>query len=216
MSFTKEDNKVMDLIYEYKIIYEHLMDQSMMYKFNMNEKIYENLQVEVENLNTKKIFTASILPIGFLKDNTFFWGMNDENRSYFKNNLFSAMNKMKISQNVLITIEKFFVNNSIEFNHNYRQTIPLLLSLLYDCRNINIIRFATDETTENFAYYSIVVPITLDKKNNMLIELILDKLERFNTNKISRSISYKKISKRISKKILVHRIRRSVNKLFFK
>jgi hypothetical protein len=58
-----------------------------------------------------------------------------------------------INQNTLNTIVKLFSYNQITFPEKYRQTIPYLLSYMYDPKKANIIRFAPDGySNNNFAY----------------------------------------------------------------
>jgi hypothetical protein len=220
MSFTEEDYKVMDIIIFYKPIYDELVVQSLMYKFNMNKEIYDTLKVEVENLDTKKIFTASILPLGYLTGNKFCWGIDEEVQEILKKRVYLTLDKMKISQKILNTLDKLFNNHSFELDYKYRQIIPVLFSLLFDNSEVNYIRFASDTTTEDFFYYCITVPLKLEKKYKIQKEEILILLKDFANNKMKRSIPIKKTSKKNSKKTSkresVHKISRSVNKLFFK
>jgi hypothetical protein len=226
MNFTEEDYKIMDIIIRYKPIYDKLIEQSFMYKFDMNEEIYDTLKVEVENLDTKKKSTETIIPVGYLKDNTFFWayGGRSDIIVTIKNNINKIMNKHNLSQKVLETVSKFFNNKSFELTHKYRQIIPVLLSLLYDNDIVNFIRFGVDEITENFAYFGITVPLKLENNYKIEKEVIISLLKNFGNNKMSRNIpinrsskkTSKKNSKKTSKRKSIHKISRSVNKLFFK
>jgi hypothetical protein len=220
MSFTEEDYKIMDIIIFYKPIYDELVVQSLMYKFNMNKEIYDTLKVEVENLDTKKIFTSSILPLGYLTGNKFCWGIDAEFQEILKKRVYLTLDKMKISQKILNTLDKLFNNHSFELDYKYRQIIPVLFSLLFDNSEVNYIRFASDTTTEDFFYYCITVPLKLEKEYKIQKEEILILLKDFANNKMKRSIPIKKTSKKNSKKTnkreSVHKISRSVNKLFFK
>jgi hypothetical protein len=222
MSFTEEDNKVMDLILGYKPCYEILMNKSFMYEFNMDERSDEKLKVDVENLDTKKKFTTGFLPLGCLKNNTFYWGLDDKSRLLFKDNLLFDLNKINVSKTVLDTINKFFSSGSIKFNDKYRQIIPILYSLILDRNNSNVIRFGIDDITEDFCYFIIRVPILLDRKCNLEANMVITVLRR-PIYDASRSIPIKKTSKKTSKKSSkksskrksIHKISRSVNKLFF-
>ena len=224
MSFTEEDYKIMDIIIFFKPTYDQIIVKSLMYKFNMNKEIYDTLKVEVENLDTKKIFSATILPLGHLTGNRFFWGMDEEFKEILKKTIFSTIDKMKISKKVLNTLNKLFNNYSFELDYKYRQIIPVLFSLLFDSSKVNYIRFKENETTEDFFYYCITVPLKLEKNYKIAKEEILVLLKDFANNKMKRSIpskktskkSSKKTSKKTSKRESVHKISRSVNKLFFK
>ena len=226
MSFTEEDNKVMDIIIRYKPIYDKLIEQSLMYKFDMNNEIHNTLKVDVENLDTKKKSTETVLPVGYLKNNTFLWAYGGQSDiiETIKKHINKIMNKLNLSQKVLDTVSKFFNNKSFELNHKYRQIIPVLLSLLYDNDIVNFIRFGVDQTTENFAYFGITVPLKLENNYKIEKEYIISLLRNFGNNKMSRSIPIKKTSKKTSKKSSkksskrksIHKISRSVNKLFFK
>jgi hypothetical protein len=211
MNFTIEDYKLMDSILLFKPVYENIMNKSLMYEFNVNEKSYNNLSVEVQNLETKEIFSATYLPIGFLKNNTFTWSINSDQR----NSLFLKINK-DLTKNSLNTINKFFINNSIEFTDKYRQIIPLLLSIFCDDDKANIIRFGIDEITEDFLYACIMVPILLDKKDNATKSVINLYLKKYNTtNEMSRNIPSRKTSKKTSKKRskkIFHKVKRSIIK----
>jgi hypothetical protein len=81
MNFTTEDYNLMDSILLFKPVYENIMNKSLMYKFNVNEKSYENFLVEVQNLETKEISSATYLPIGFLQNNTFRWWLDSDKRN---------------------------------------------------------------------------------------------------------------------------------------
>ena len=223
MSYYKKDNKIMDIIINYKPIYDKLIEQSLMYKFDMNNEILNTLKVDVENLDTKKKSTETVLPVGYIKNNTFLWAYGGESIiiATIKTHINKIMNKLNLSQKVLDTVSKFFNNKSFELNHKYRQIIPVLLSLLYDNERVNFIRFGVDEITEDFAYFGITVPLKLENNYKIEKEYIISLLRNFGNNKISRSIPIKKTSKRktskkTSKRKSIHKISRSVNKLFFK
>ena len=91
--------------------------------------------------------------------NTFTWNsykLNDHYQTFMRTIAPSITN-----QNTLNTLMKLFSYNQITFPEKYRQTIPYLLSYMYDPKKANVIRFAPDSYS-NHSFAFIYIWMSLD------------------------------------------------------
>ena len=174
--FTQFDKEVMDNILSFRDEYERLQQLSLKYKFyiqNLSDKF-----IKVKNLDLDQIFEVESFPYGKLVDNTFTWHV-DWIRYGVKYRIDEICNLYQLSDEVRNTLYKLINYNSIIFDDNYRDVIPIFLSLISESSQYNLITFESEDNVLGCkwnAYHIIHVPlpvpeIILTKINTILNEL---------------------------------------------
>ena len=174
--FTQFDKEVMDNILSFRDEYERLQQLSLKYKFyiqNLSDKF-----IKVKNLDLDQIFEVESFPYGKLVDNTFTWHV-DWIRYGVKYRIVEICNLYQLSDEVRNTLYKLINYNSIIFDDNYRDVIPIFLSLISESSQYNLITFESEDNVLGCkwnAYHIIHVPlpvpeIILTKINTILNEL---------------------------------------------
>lgn len=153
--FNSDDYWILDVIKSYKNVYELIINKSLEYKIDITNRNFVDGTSKVSYFKTGTYSTSPLVVdmhiAGYLDGNTFTWNSSQVNTHYqsFMRTIAPAI----VNQNTLNTLVKLFSYNQITFPEKYRQTIPYLLSYMYDPKKANIIRFAPDSySNHSFAY----------------------------------------------------------------
>ena len=154
------DLGVLETIRSYKSVYELIMQKSLEYKIEMTPLNLDNGITKVEyfkkgsyNTNSSKV---DMHVVGFLIGNTFTWNSLQRKTHYYT--FITTLMPLITNPNTLDTLHKLFATDVITFSEKYNQTIPYLLSYMYDPKKANIIKFV--DSNDHFTY--IFINMSLD------------------------------------------------------
>jgi hypothetical protein len=184
INFTPFDKRVIDIIVSFKPEYELLRQLSLKYEFYItsNNILMQNESdkyIKVKNINLDQIFEVESFPYGKLVDNTFTWHV-DWIRNGVKNRIDEVCDVYNISDEVRNTLYKFISSNYIIFDDNYRDVIPIFLSLISESSQYNLIMFEPEDDSANRnwnVYHIIHVPLSVPENVSMKINTILNELK---------------------------------------
>jgi len=147
--FSLADNNVFQIFKGYKDIYEFIINKSLEYKLEftpINESLGDtNVMYFKKGLygsNTNPNLTTKMHIVGYLDGNTWTWN-NYQIRKHY-NIFLSYVVPLLINSNPIKSLSKLFEHNQITFPERYRQTIPYLLSYMYDPQKANIVRLSNN------------------------------------------------------------------------
>jgi len=180
ISINKKDFPVLEIIRSYKNIYELIINKSLEYKIEITP---QNSTVEQSNVtyfkkdsykaSSSSYFDTTMHIVGSLNGNTWTWNsfFKDVHKGIFLDNIAPYL-----SNNAsYMTLSKLFNQPVITFPEKYRQTIPFLLSYLYDPSKGNIIRFSESNTSNDYWYIFIRmeldIPYWYQLRDNILPDL---------------------------------------------
>jgi hypothetical protein len=176
--FNQQDYGVLEIIKSYKSIYELIMNKSLEYKIELTPQnaILDETTVEYfkkNQYNTGSVLKSAMHIIGYLEGNTFIW--NDNFRHAYKDTFLRTVAPSITNVNTLLTLSKLFSQQQLTFPEKFRQTIPYLLSYMYDPSKANIIRFAGDAySNQHFTYIfmamSLEIPYWYEITGNIINE----------------------------------------------
>jgi hypothetical protein len=161
--FDNEDYGILDIIKSYKNVYELIINKSLEYTIDITNRNYVDGTSKVSYFKTGTYNTSpSVVDmhvVGHLEGNTFTWNTSQINAHY--QTFLRTIAPSITNQNTLNTLIKLFSQSQITFPEKYRQTIPYLLSYMYDPKKANIIRFAPDSYS-NHSFTYIFIWMSLD------------------------------------------------------
>jgi hypothetical protein len=168
--FTKEDEILLDYLVGYKTILNYIQGESMKITKNItNDNIIPHFsKVQLIDNETKKEETVPMSPIGDLNDNTFYW-FHPNIRALFYDTAEHFIKTFKIDKVIANTILKFFKDDKIEFSEKYRDSIACFISIMYDPRQANVVRYLKEKKGD-YEYFFIHVKLPIPQ---ILAERIL-------------------------------------------
>ena len=181
--FTSFDKEVMKMILLFSEEYELLRRLSLKYEFFVTrENIYmqneSDKYIKVKNFDLNQIFEVVSIPYGKLVDNKFTWHV-DWVRSGVKYRIDEICELYHLSDEVRNTFYKFISLNSITFDNEYKDIIPIFLSLISESSKYNLITFEPEDNSPNYnwrVYHIIHVPLSVPEnvstKKNMIFNAL--------------------------------------------
>jgi len=181
IKFTKEDNLLLDFLNQIKIIFNYIQIESTKFTINIsnNNMIPHSSKVVIIDNDTKKEETVSMIPLGNLIGNTFYW-FHPNIRALFLDTTENFIKIFHLDKIISNTILKFFNDDKIDFIEKYRDSIPFMLSCMYNPNKTNILRFLTSKEGD-FEYFFIQIPLSIPKNliDRIVIEMqMLDKSKK--------------------------------------
>jgi hypothetical protein len=163
--FSLADNNVFQLLKYYKDTYEYIIMQSLEYKIeftpinhSLSETSVTYFKKAPYGYNTNPNLSANMHIVGFLDGNVFTWNEYQKSRHY--NTFLKHVVPYLSNYNTINSLKKLFEYNQITFPEKYRNTIPYLLSYMYDPSQANIIR-VTDNIYSNHSFTFICIQMSL-------------------------------------------------------
>ena len=181
--FTSFDEQVIHKILSFKDEYKMLRELSLKYDFLITREniSMQNTYIKVKNLDLNQVFEVHSFPYGKLVDNTFTWHA-DMIRNGVKYRIDEVCDLYCLSDEVRNTFYKFIDSKYITFDHNYREVIPIFLSLISESSKYNLITFEPENNSPNSpnynwnVYHIIHVPLTVPEKVSLKINSIFNQL----------------------------------------
>ena len=135
--------------------------------------------INVKNLDINQTFEVESFPYSKLVDNKFTWHV-DWVRNGVKYRIDEICELYHISNEVRNTFYKFISLNSITFDNNYRDVIPIFLSLISEPSKYNLITFEPENNapTHNWNVYHIIhVPLSVPENVSTKMNMIFNELK---------------------------------------
>ena len=179
--FSQGDYSTLEAIKKYKNIYEMILHKSLEYKIELTPSNYVQGDSNVTyfkkgsyGFSTSPDITVKMHIVGYLDGDTFTW--NDYQRTQHRNTFNQTVAPSIDNLNTLSTLSKLFSQQQITFPEKYRQTIPYLISYMYDPYKANLIRFTDDPYTGHhytyvFIYMSLDIPYWYQITDTIIHEL---------------------------------------------
>ena len=182
--FTQSDKNVMDFILSFRDEYEILRRLSLKYQFFVTrENIFmqneSDKYIKVKNVDLDQTFEVESFPYGKLVNNTFTWQF-DWIINGVKYRIDDVCDLYNFSDEVRNTLYKLISSNTITFDSNYKDIIPIFLSLISESSKYNLITFESEDNSSNWnAYHIIHVPFTVPENVTTKINSIFNQLHNY-------------------------------------
>jgi len=152
--FNSDDYWILEIIKSYKNIYDYIIHKSLEYKIDITPSNYISGTSKVSyfkpNVYNPYTNVVDMHIVGYLDENTFTWNSSQRNTHYqtFRTTIAPYI----YNQDTINTLVKLFSYNQITFPEKYRNTIPYLLSYMYDPKKANIIKFVETYPSHHFTF----------------------------------------------------------------
>jgi len=203
----KLDNYFINMILQYGLVFEDVINKSLDYDINLPSDIAETLfkeDVEVKNIKTGEIS----------KHNIIFFSLYDFNKEEFIwyrgiEKMFSEQLKKYPDLSSIPFISNLFATSKIKLGEKYKNLIPYLVAIIYS--NYNIIRFIDpDSNIESYILINLGIKDSFDfdkfsdllSKYNLLGKIVNDNKEKGIISRNKKAEKGLKLTKNISKKLI--------------
>ena len=182
--FTDFDYKILDIILSFINEFELIRRLSLKYEFfvtreNISMEEESDKYIQVKNLEVDQTFEIESIPYGKLVNNKFTWHV-DWVRVGVKYRIDEICNLHNLSNEVRNTFYKFISSNSINFENNYSNVIPIFLTLISEPSKYNLIIFEPENNIPNHnwnVYHIMHVPLTVPEIVSTKINTIFNELK---------------------------------------